>query len=95
MKRRMGRKAVILLTDGVDHGSKESLAQAIESAQRTDTLVYSILFSGEEQQQRGGGGFGGRGYGRRGWRTKSGGIRKRRRKEGAATDVARNRRRLL
>lgn len=65
MKKRMGRKAVILLTDGVDHGSKESLPQAIESAQRSDTLVYSILFTGQEQQQQPFGGFGGRGLGRR------------------------------
>ena len=40
-----GRKALILLTDGVDNGSKVGLSQAIESAQRADTLVYSILFS--------------------------------------------------
>ncbi len=65
MKKRMGRKAVILLTDGVDHGSKESLPRAIESAQRSDTLVYSILFSGQEQQAQPFGGFGGRGFGRR------------------------------
>jgi len=34
-----------LLTDGVDNGSKISLFRAIESAQRADTLIYSILFS--------------------------------------------------
>jgi VWFA-related protein len=55
MKKQQGRKAVIILSDGVDHGSKESLETAIESAQRADTLVYSILFGGEEG---GGGGFG-------------------------------------
>jgi VWFA-related protein len=55
MKKQQGRKALIVLTDGVDHGSKESLETAIESAQRADTLVYSILFSGDE----GGGGRGG------------------------------------
>lgn len=62
MRKRQGRKALILLTDGVDNGSKVPLYQAIESAQRADTLVYSILFSGEEGQQPisfGGGGFGG------------------------------------
>lgn len=65
MKKRMGRKAVIVLSDGVDHGSKVSLAQSIEAAQRADTLVYSIWFTDEEQQQSpfGRGGFGG--YGRR------------------------------
>lgn len=65
MKKRMGRKAVIVLSDGVDHGSKVSLAQSIEAAQRADTLVYSIWFTDEEEQQSpfGGRGFGG--YGRR------------------------------
>jgi len=45
-----GRKALILLTDGVDTGSKVTLARAIESAQRADALVYSILFSDPEMQ---------------------------------------------
>jgi VWFA-related protein len=62
MKKQQGRKAVIILSDGVDHGSKESLIDAIESAQRADTLVYSILFSDDEGLSRGGG-FGGGGMG--------------------------------
>lgn len=37
-----GRKAVILLSDGMDAGSRASLAEAIDSAQRADTLVYTI-----------------------------------------------------
>ncbi len=45
MRKQSGRKALILLTDGVDNGSKIDLWRAIESAQRADTLVYSILFS--------------------------------------------------
>src|ERR1035438_10495891 len=45
MKKQSGRKAVIALTDGVDNGSKVTLSNAIESAQRADTLVYSILFA--------------------------------------------------
>jgi VWFA-related protein len=59
MKKQQGRKALIVLTDGVDRGSKESLQSAIEAAQRADTLVYSILFKGEEGHRGGGGGFGG------------------------------------
>ena len=45
MKNQHGRKALILLTDGVDVGSDTSLTNAIDAAQRADTLVYSILFS--------------------------------------------------
>jgi VWFA-related protein len=59
MKKQQGRKAIIVLTDGVDHGSKESLETAIESAQRADTLVYSIYFAGSEGGGGNRGGFGG------------------------------------
>lgn len=54
MKSQHGRKALIVLTDGVDRGSKETLLSAIESAQRADTLVYSILFKDDEAYSRGG-----------------------------------------
>jgi VWFA-related protein len=43
--KQQGRKALIILSDGVDQGSKVSLNQAIEAAQRSDTLVYTILFA--------------------------------------------------
>jgi VWFA-related protein len=39
------RKALIVLSDGVDFGSEATLAQSISAAQRADTLIYSILFS--------------------------------------------------
>jgi VWFA-related protein len=72
MKKQQGRKALIILSDGVDHGSKETLASAVEAAQRADTLVYSILFADEQGYGRGGGfggGMGGMGgMGRRGGR---------------------------
>lgn len=58
MKKQQGRKAVIILTDGVDHGSKETLEEAIATAQRADTLVYCILFADKEGYGNGGG-FGG------------------------------------
>ena len=60
MKKQQGRKALIVLSDGVDRGSKETLASAVEAAQRADTLVYSILFADEHPY---GGAYGGRGIG--------------------------------
>jgi VWFA-related protein len=60
MKKQQGRKALIVLSDGVDRGSKETLASAVEAAQRASTLVYSILFTAEQPY---GGGYGGRGMG--------------------------------
>ncbi|HXR34267.1 MAG TPA: VWA domain-containing protein [Verrucomicrobiae bacterium] len=69
MKKQQGRKALIVLTDGVDRGSKETLAEAIATAQRADTLVYCILFADKEGYGNSGGlggrpmggGMGGRG----------------------------------
>jgi len=71
MSKQTGRKAVIILSDGVDSGSKESLTSSIEAAQRADTIIYAIYFKGREtpsefnrSPDRQGGGFpGGRGGG--------------------------------
>jgi VWFA-related protein len=65
LKKLQGRKAMILLTDGDDHGSRSSLSECIESAQRADTIVYSIYFADEEHSNFSPG-FGGPGMGRRG-----------------------------
>jgi VWFA-related protein len=74
MQKQQGRKALIVLSDGVDRGSKETLETAIESAQRADTVVYSVLFEDDEGYGSrtsfgfpgmGGGGMGRPGGGRR------------------------------
>jgi VWFA-related protein len=67
LQHQTGRKAIIVLTDGVDRGSRETLETAVEYAQRADTVVYAILFPGEEGNDYGHGGYGGWG-GRRGGR---------------------------
>src|SRR5271168_1629402 len=60
IKKQQGRKALIVLTDGVDHGSKESLTEAIGAAQRADAVVYAIYFVDKDGYGNGGGGgFGG------------------------------------
>jgi VWFA-related protein len=70
MSKQQGRKALIILSDGVDHGSKETMAEAIATAQRADTIIYSILFADEDENngRPGGFGMGGRGGGRGGGR---------------------------
>jgi VWFA-related protein len=81
MKKQQGRKALIILTDGVDRGSKTYLEGAIESAQRADTVIYSIYFADAHREEgqhqghgmgRGGGGWPGGGGG--GWPGGGGGY---------------------
>ena len=43
-RNQVGRKAVIVISDGFDVGSKVSLKRAIEAAQRNDIVVYSIQY---------------------------------------------------
>ncbi len=75
MSKQQGRKALIILSDGVDHGSKETMAEAIATAQRSDTIIYSILFADDEEQnysRPGGFGMGGHGGGMGGGRGRGG-----------------------
>ena len=66
MRQQTGRKALIILTDGVDNASRTNLERAIESAQRSDTLVYTILYA-DAEAYRNAGGFGRRGGMGGGW----------------------------
>ena len=54
LAREVGRKAMILLTDGQDEGSKLRIADAIEAAQKADYICYVLLIA-----DRGFYGFGG------------------------------------
>ena len=58
MEGQRGRKALIVMSDGVDNGSDTDLSGAVDAAQKADTLVYSILFSDESFYHFGGGGEG-------------------------------------
>jgi VWFA-related protein len=45
MTKQQGRKALIVLSDGGENGSDATISDAIEAAQRAETLIYTILFS--------------------------------------------------
>ena len=60
MSKLKGRKAVIVLSDGVDFGSTLTVKEAVEAAQRADTLVYAILYADPGAYGPFGGGVDGR-----------------------------------
>jgi VWFA-related protein len=43
LSQQAGRKAMILLTDGEDQGSQMRIADAIEAAQKSDSIIYVLL----------------------------------------------------
>jgi VWFA-related protein len=42
LRTEVGRKVIVVITDGVDQGSRLTLNQAVESAQKADAVIYSI-----------------------------------------------------
>jgi VWFA-related protein len=45
LSKQVGRKAMVVLTDGVDQGSRLRLKDAIEAAQKADAICYVLLIS--------------------------------------------------
>ena len=43
LSKEVGRKAMVLLTDGEDEGSKLKIKDAIEAAQKADAIIYVLL----------------------------------------------------
>ena len=56
LKSEAGRKVIVVITDGVDEGSRKTREQAIHEAQLADTVIYSIDYSDP-------GAYGGFGFG--------------------------------
>ena len=67
MLKQQGRKALIILSDGVDRGSKETLNEAVDAAEKANVAIYCVYFKGEQERGQsgfgpGGGRHGGGGY---------------------------------
>jgi VWFA-related protein len=50
MKLKDGRKALVVFSDGVDRGSKDTMNDAIDAADRANVVIYTIYFKGEENR---------------------------------------------
>jgi len=61
LKSEVGRKVIVLITDGVDMGSRLTRNNAIEAAQKSDAVIYSIEYSDPRAYGPFGGGGGGDG----------------------------------
>jgi VWFA-related protein len=61
LKTEVGRKALILITDGEDQGSTYDRRAAVEAAQKADAIIYSIYYVDRGFYSGGGMMFGGRG----------------------------------
>jgi len=55
LQREVGRKAMVVITDGVDVGSRLKKEEAIQAAQRADSIVYGVYYV--DQAAYGFGGF--------------------------------------
>ena len=56
LRTEVGRKVIVVITDGVDEGSRLTIHQAVEAAQKSDAVIYSIDYY--DPSAYGGGGFG-------------------------------------
>ena len=61
LKSEVGRKAIVVITDGVDTGSRISRDKSIEAALKADSIIYSIFYQDVAAYGPFGGGGGGRG----------------------------------
>ena len=86
MKPKDGRKALVIFSDGIDRGSKETMNDAIDAADHAGVQIFTIYFKGEEERGENGfpgghhgdgGGYPGGGYpgGGGGWPGSGGGGR--------------------
>jgi VWFA-related protein len=50
LKKQPGRHVIVLIGDGIDRDSKETVNDAIEAAQAAHTAIFAIYYKGEEEK---------------------------------------------
>lgn len=60
MKPKEGRKALVVFSDGVDRGSKETMNEALDAAEHANVAIFTIYFKGEQERDSSNGFPGGR-----------------------------------
>jgi VWFA-related protein len=63
MKNKDGRKILVVFSDGADHGSKETMNDALDAADHAGLSVYTIFFKGEKEASYDKDGLGGNHHG--------------------------------
>ena len=59
LKGQVGRKVLVLITDGEDQGSRYKVREAIEAAQKADAIIYGFYYVDRAFYAQNGFGFGG------------------------------------
>jgi len=51
LKKQSGQHVLVLISDGVDRGSKESMSDAVQAAQEARTAIFAIYYPTEERRE--------------------------------------------
>jgi VWFA-related protein len=49
MKNQQGRKAIVVFSDGIDSGSKDTLNDAVDAADRANVAIYTVYTKGQQE----------------------------------------------
>lgn len=53
MKNKPGRKVLVVFSNGADHGSKETMNEAVDSADHSSVELYTVFMKGEDERTPG------------------------------------------
>jgi VWFA-related protein len=54
MKNQQGRKAIVVFSDGIDSGSKDTLNDAVDAADRANVAIYTVYTKGQQEDNNAG-----------------------------------------